>query len=625
MNKVPTFLTPEPQLFQWYWVTSDQDRWLGCIISIASNYYELEGVFQIEKILFRDFEEKCLLEESASECILQDISNLQSKIETLFQEVQSILSESGIDTSKHLLGNSETKFLPRDDSEVASLALALDSTSSESFLSNVAESKNKVISLFKEITKGNSDLIAMMSGMSIPITARLKKEKDIITVFSRKVFATSLYTGLSEEVVVISNGKPAPSDTPIHLFQRRHYCDEECLISYKTGGMSFTNISDFDDFISGPERNRILPFPRSIVIFKVRRNIAVREPRSFSLEEFISIRGLEALDSKTFLYCRNGDQISRIESDISFPEKLFPDVQKLKQEKLWAKIGNDISIISDSEHDAILKDYDVSCSEWDERNERYEKEDVSDSPHKMPWPGIDPRYFQSHNTWIPYSKENVFFDEISEVRNLELQQHNHIAIVIQGLLDRSKVFSPHPRWQIWKDRDFSSALRLIYDDDHALTTGKKPDFEEYRSRLNASLCVGSITVGQQEQWLLAEGKKESRRLQRDYRYSGHYYPERFQPRGNPGPGVLARVSKLRKDLGYSFLRQRLCRDEKRDDIVTTFRCSRDNVLNVSAYKPGDFKIFFNDPRTREEYLQWAPLLLEAEEYYAGNRTIKEIS
>jgi hypothetical protein len=38
---------------------------------------------------------------------------------------------------------------------------------------------------------------------------------------------------------------------------------------------------------------------------------------------------------------------------------------------------------------------------------------------------------------------------------------------------------------------------------------------------------------------------------------------------------------------------------------------------VSAYKPGDFRQFFEDPRTRQEYLKWAPLMLTAEDYYAG--------
>lgn len=48
-------------------------------------------------------------------------------------------------------------------------------------------------------------------------------------------------------------------------------------------------------------------------------------------------------------------------------------------------------------------------------------------------------------------------------------------------------------------------------------------------------------------------------------------------------------------------------------------------MNIDAYTSGDFRLFFNDPRTRADYLQWAPLLLEAEEYHAGNRTVRPLT
>jgi hypothetical protein len=36
---------------------------------------------------------------------------------------------------------------------------------------------------------------------------------------------------------------------------------------------------------------------------------------------------------------------------------------------------------------------------------------------------------------------------------------------------------------------------------------------------------------------------------------------------------------------------------------------------VMGHKLGDFKQFYADPRTREQYLQWAPMLLSAEDYH----------
>ena len=65
--------------------------------------------------------------------------------------------------------------------------------------------------------------------------------------------------------------------------------------------------------------------------------------------------------------------------------------------------------------------------------------------------------------------------------------------------------------------------------------------------------------------------------------------------------------------------------DKRDSsqIQTKIVVNVDTLFNVSAYKPGDFKQFYSDPRTRAEYLQWAPLLLTAENWHAKQRKGKK--
>lgn len=54
-------------------------------------------------------------------------------------------------------------------------------------------------------------------------------------------------------------------------------------------------------------------------------------------------------------------------------------------------------------------------------------------------------------------------------------------------------------------------------------------------------------------------------------------------------------------------------------IPSRFKCSTSKLLNVSAYTPGDYKQFYADPRTRADYLKWAPLLLAAEDFYARKK------
>ena len=58
-------------------------------------------------------------------------------------------------------------------------------------------------------------------------------------------------------------------------------------------------------------------------------------------------------------------------------------------------------------------------------------------------------------------------------------------------------------------------------------------------------------------------------------------------------------------------------------VRATIKLPLDKLFNVSAYKPGDFKQFFKDPRTRARYLEWAPMLLSAEEFHAGNLKVTQ--
>ncbi len=58
--------------------------------------------------------------------------------------------------------------------------------------------------------------------------------------------------------------------------------------------------------------------------------------------------------------------------------------------------------------------------------------------------------------------------------------------------------------------------------------------------------------------------------------------------------------------------------KKEGPIQTGVTVPASELFNVDAYKPGDFKQFYVDPRTRAGYLQWVEMLLAAEEYHAGN-------
>jgi hypothetical protein len=202
--------------------------------------------------------------------------------------------------------------------------------------------------------------------------------------------------------------------------------------------------------------------------------------------------------------------------------------------------------------------------------------------------------------------------------------------VLQGLLDRSPVFNPHPPWQLFTPEGFSMGLHLVYDDSRALTNGDPPDFEAFRQRLNEQLGRGSFTVGQQDAWERHEADKKYERDCNNWRVRDAHHWKHYTPYGNPGPGFVAQVvrfSKAKRTCTWEWQRERQNPDwvpdssnpgyMKRDPstITTRYTCSVDKLLNVSAYQPGDYKQFYNDPRTRADYLQWAPMMLAAEDWH----------
>jgi hypothetical protein len=447
---------------------------------------------------------------------------------------------------------------------------------------------------------------------AIPLKSQVTSYQDTVKTIDDRILAVSLYAGLVEELQQVKAGEPAPMTEKIRLMQRRHYMDEECLVNYSTGGMRFPQIQDFDAWLSRPENfERILPFPRTIVAFRVRRNsVGVNGEARLTLMEWISVLDREKWDKTTFLYCRNGEQLFRLQTAVEFEEKLFPDLQatSLDGTPLWAKVrsyGTVEEVIPERQYLELLK-------KDEEAEARYHAlliSDPEDAWHHKPWSSTATDY-------APFNRSSVAYDDIRAKLQDEQQQHNRIVMILQGLLDRSIALHPHPPWQLWSEEGFNQALELIYDDSRALTTGHAPDFEAYRKRLNKTLRKGCLTVGQEDYWLRQEAKKLS---DRDQRYA---YKNRYRPDGDPGPGEVANVDRYRPKTGvceFRWLRERRTWRPGPDDAVRAYLAvPPDKLLNVSAYTPGDFKQFFADPRTRAQYIQWAPLLLTCEEYLAGN-------
>lgn len=603
---------------QWYWVTFSDGPALGCVTHIGSNYTKITFSNTSDVRIHDDeFWKRCTLELDPEGYFNTRIQEGQDKVRRLMNDVKQLTSRLALNPLELTAGN-EGQALARIDS----------GTSSTEYKTALILAKEETLpKLFQEIRDAQERVATLMKAALIPLKAEADSLKGVTETIQDRLFNVELYAGLTEQMVQIADGEPAAVDAKIHLMQRRCYMDEECLVGYRAGGMDFNDLDQFDQWLATPKnRDRLLPFPRTVVSFQVRRNS--KQHRFQSLQQFIrfSMEDEGFSDKLTYLYIRNGDKLYRMSTSVHFGSKLFPNMEEVfaqKTEPMWAKFFSyrlDV-LIPDRQYQEMRKEYAAELREWrakmkERKAAKARGEDVSRISHRRPDSPI--RGFSR------YDLNNVFYDDINQHIEGKLKKHNHIALVLQGILDRSPACHPHPPWRIYTAEGFSQAFELIYDQSKALAPAHCPDFEAYRARLNQTLKVGSITVGQEDVWLRAMATKENERRSREYRrrWEDHRDLKIYRPNGDPGPGLLARVTSCSKsNVGYSWQRERLRYSSNESLIPSSIKVGKDLVLNIDDYKPGDYLQFFEDPRTRKDYLMWAPLLLVAEDYYAGEQDI----
>jgi len=612
-----------PKVGEWFWVAEeDEDEdgeegrkpWLGCVVHQGSNYVELHGPAGRNSIhttrIHVDGIDKWLKRElDPNNIITRKVDEQRGIIAGLTDELRQLMC-------KLALG------LRAADSETRAIAVSIGG-SAEDYKKALIKAKDKTApEILKKISEASEMMACWMQAPMIPLKADTSALQDQIDLIKKRIFGVELYAGLIEQVTVVQEGAPAAANEPLWLFQRRHYMDEECLIDYDAGGMTFEKLEDFDKWLLRP-RNlaRILPHPRCLVAFQVRRKEKEERycRRDLSLQDFIKMvfgYGHKA-DELTYLYMRNGDQIYRLETGIEFGERLFPDAAHsvLVTGKIYA-----IKDFSNIERLATEGEYlDTKRREAEEEREikKLSKEDRWHFNSKIRYPT---------SKWILWDHSTVYYDDITAYVGGQLEAHNRLVLVLQGLLDRSEVFHPHPAYKLWVQADFMRAIKLVYDDSRALVAGDAPNFAAYQSTLNSSLHKGSNTVGQDDFWQRVEAKRQNERESRNaWRRHGESRVDwiRYEPEGNPGPGLFAVVQEFSFARGctYTWQRKRMRRRRYWSDEKGITGCRlvvpTNELLNLDAYTKGDYHKFYDDPRTRADYLPWAQLLLPAEEWCAN--------
>lgn len=614
----------------WYWIewetyddgyrTKSVKRDLVCVTHVGSNYVKVKtpggpGA----RVHFKDFDRELTPEPDAQRIIRGRIEEGRGRVVALMDEVRGLAARLGVGVQ---LALDETE---GPTGSVQALSVRNDGKALDTYKTDLERAKDKTLpELFKQIEAAHKEVAAWMKAELLPLQGMAKALEGVTDTVKARIFAVELYAGLVEQVTRIRDGAPAETGEPVHLFQRRHYMDEECLANYRAGGMRFKDLRAFERWMLRRENlERILPFPRCVAAFKVRRREYREEAKDW--QDFISIllSDEREWDKLTFLYIRNGQRVYRLRTGIEFEEKLFPDVSAAQlggDARIYAhKFTSFDGLVTGEQYDQLVADeqeHNRKVREQAEEDARRREAGDKDAPPPGPW------HWEKNETetrYVLWTPDSVEYDDIAAYVKRQVDQHNRVVVVLQGLLDRSEVFHPHPPWQLWTADGFAAGLRLHYDTDRALASGPPPDFEAYRRRLNATLKVGDYATGQELHWELREAERYNER----HRWSrNHYSPRRYRPEGDPGPGVVAQV-KYRDKAGFTFKWERENRGNlswrhrgERKPVKRSITVPSDRLLNVSAYRPGDYLQFYADPRTRADYIQWAPLLLAAEDWHA---------
>lgn len=647
---------PLIEVGQWYWVsTADQEAdvtrsaWLGCVTRIGSNYVKLEG--PAHKYAKSTFGERVHLDEFAKRCVLEmdpetylrgKVEAHQRRVNELLNDIKQLTASLGISPLALREASAEA------NASAQALTVMHGTQDVKQYKADLIKAKeNTLPELFKQVEHEHEMMAHWMQASLIPFQAQAKGLARHTEAIKDRIFIVELYAGLCETLVQIQDGDTAEAATKLSLFQRRHYMDEECLANYEAGGMTFQNIEAFNDWLLRPDNlKRILPYPRSVVAFRVRHHrydYEGHDQAPVTIWQFIQLWHEEKANAKTYLYFRNGEQVFYLATGIEFGSQLFPDREhaELESKDLWVELGHSTNsrhikaVVTTSHVEFANKRWKDKVRAYKARKREHRKAVAAWkvlSPEEQEKAGHEPwfsHYLDDHDKprFEPLTPESVYYDDAMKMLNDEIKAHNRVATVLQGVLDRSPAFHPHPPWQLFTREGFEAGVHLVYDQTRALTTGDAPDFEAYRAQCNKGIRAGSMTIGQDDFWQRAEAVKENKRRANDWRRSRDYSRElvHFRPYGNPGPGRVARVVRVMRngDCIFEWTRERqryrFYSNDSEKPILCRVRVPRSKLFNVDAYEPGDFHIFFDDPRTRVDYVKWAPFLLAAEDYVAERR------
>lgn len=491
---------------------------------------------------------------------------------------------------------------------------------------------------------------------------------DVAKLLGGQIQTMFVYAGLDEDVVSVRSGEPAVEEEPVHLMQYMCYMDEESLLHVGSGlglshAVSFKCVEEFDAWLAQPGNfERVLPFPKTVVAFRPRRDQVNVHPRSW--EEAIRLSELMRKDRRTFLYVRNGERLSRVSAELDLPEVLFPDDGFVGVERICIPTSLYDDVVK-REQIRPLRRIEAERARWSEllvaafaalnrMEDAFGLKCVecrqllltcpSNGPVDDTWFGMlhsltatlddqEPNAGEKwaakrdwrnsigslhHNWkqevgrgWEEVTPDSLYYDDVCLLQAEDMRKTNMVVVLLQGLLDRGDVLRPHRAPRLWMHEEFAANVKLVRES-LGLYSGDPIDItaliDAGRKLIKpGTVCYGLHTSGAADYQI--QKMKES---QKDW-WS-------LNPDGGQTSFKFTRPVSCKRtgELVFEIIWYDHWYGERKPK-KRLLEVPRKEVFNVEAYEPGTWQRLFADRRTRAQYLKWAPFMIAAERWHAEQK------
>jgi len=301
--------------------------------------------------------------------------------------------------------------------------------------SDVARKAQEATELYEQARQEIEDQRQAMNRRIREIEAQMEPVRKMMARLQDGIGAVNLYLGRDEHIEELRDGNSAAPGTALHIRQQVLAMDEESALSASGGGIDFKQIDKFTEWLLESESNlnQVIPDQLGVVAIMPRRT-----PVDYSDNAMTNAR-MNAENFKTWWLIRNGERLYLMTTDFAVGLRLIPE-------------RNEFTDMFTVRRNGVVTSMEPGSHEWLKAEER---------------------------------------------ADAQTRHYMKVALILQGLVDRTAVFHPLPEGglNLLSEAEYESGrVCLIADDELAIGMGR-PSFADFQRERIGGLDVGMRVVG----------------------------------------------------------------------------------------------------------------------------------